>query len=152
MNIRKIKKIIELIEKSNISELEICEGEESLRINRDLSLNKTTHKQYCLTTNSSEHNITNKNINLEKNTNQTVLSTEHKVLSPIVGTFYRALNPKAKPFVEIGQKVTIGDPICIIEAMKMMNQIEADKTGTIKAILLQNGDTVEFNEPLIIIE
>ena len=76
----------------------------------------------------------------------------HQVRSPMVGTFYRSPSPEAKPFVEVGQTVKVGDPLCIVEAMKMMNQIEADKAGVVKAILLQNGDAIEFDEPLVVIE
>ncbi|CRK85600.1 Biotin carboxyl carrier protein of acetyl-CoA carboxylase [Candidatus Providencia siddallii] len=153
MKIRKIKKLIALIEKSDIFKFEISKGKKTLRINRISSNSKILlSNNHSLKINEDKDISNSIEINSKTRTPITKSATEHKVRSPIVGTFYRAPNPEAEPFIEIGQNVNVGDPICIIEAMKMMNKIESDKTGTVKAILLENGDTVEYNEPIIIIE
>nr|BET44489.1 MAG: acetyl-CoA carboxylase biotin carboxyl carrier protein [Candidatus Aschnera chinzeii] len=158
MNTRKIKKLIEIFEKSTISELEISNGDESIRINRYMPHNIETRENnsinslsYKIETNNTSTQATSTLLN-KKNEEQNNNKNNHTIFSPMVGTFYRSPNPKTKPFVEIGQKVKPGDPLCIVEAMKMMNQIEADTSGIIKSILLKNGDSVEFNEPLMIIE
>lgn len=155
MDIRKIKKLIELVEESGISELEISEGEESVRINRSFT---TTNHQVVQAT--APVMLQNPSVQLQDSpVSQTapVSPTQpqisgHAVLSPMVGTFYRSPSPDAKPFIEVGQQVSVGDTLCIVEAMKMMNQIEADKAGVVKAILAENGQPVEFDEPLVIIE
>ncbi|AEI74882.1 Biotin carboxyl carrier protein of acetyl-CoA carboxylase [Candidatus Moranella endobia PCVAL] len=142
MDLRKIKKLIELIEKSGIATLEISEGEESIRINRALM-----QQTYLPQTNISAGQ--------QSSTTPVTLSATtsgHLVRSPMVGIFYRTPSPDAKSFVEVGQKVDVGDTICIIEAMKIMNQIASDKKGVVKAILRENGQLVEFDEPLIVIE
>ncbi|PCS23843.1 acetyl-CoA carboxylase biotin carboxyl carrier protein [Candidatus Enterovibrio escicola] len=145
MDIRKIKKLIELVEESGISELEISDGEESIRISRVVaSLPVPTH---ILGTPIVTEPVTTAPV-----VNAPAEVVNHKVLSPIVGTFYRSSSPEAKPFIEVGQLVDVGDTLCIIEAMKMMNQIQADKMGVVKAILCVDGQTVEFDEVLIIIE
>lgn len=154
MDIRKIKKLIELLEESNIEELEISEGEESVRISR------------------GSRNPAPMQIPMQAYAPQApapvaaapapvaapaapqaapAVAEGHSVKSPMVGTFYGASSPGSDPFVSVGQSVKAGDVICIIEAMKMMNQIEADKDGVIKSILLKDGEPVEFDQPLVTI-
>lgn len=147
MDIRKIKKLIELLEESDIAEIEIIEGEESLRISRSTQSMVQTAPAAVATTPAPA--VTT------PTTTETVAESEisgHQVTSPMVGTFYRSSSPGAKPFVEVGQSVSAGETICIIEAMKLLNQIEADKDGTIKAILVENGQPVEYGQPIFIIE
>lgn len=156
MDIRKIKKLIELVEESGISELEISEGEESVRISRMPAPSQVLQapQQYYATP-SVQPALANAVAHTQEPTMaaaEPAAISGHKVRSPMVGTFYRAPSPEAKSFVEVGQMVNVGDPLCIVEAMKMMNQIEADKAGIVKAILLSNGDIVEFDEPLVVIE
>jgi acetyl-CoA carboxylase biotin carboxyl carrier protein len=151
MDIRKVKKLIELLEESGISELEISEGEESVRISRHPRM--TMQPPMALAspmsqpvpaaapatpaTAAGEHKPRN---------------DEHTVTSPMVGTYYSASSPGAKAFVEIGMEIKVGQILCIIEAMKMMNQIESDKAGRVTAVLAKNGEPVEFGQPLFIIE
>ncbi|OZI14222.1 acetyl-CoA carboxylase, biotin carboxyl carrier protein [Sodalis-like symbiont of Philaenus spumarius] len=141
MDIRKIKKLIELVEESSISELEISEGEESVRISR-----ATAPPAYPMMQQAYIPAVQ------QQSAAAAATMSGHLVRSPMVGTFYRTPSPDAKPFVEVGQKVNVGDTLCIVEAMKMMNQIESDKAGVVKAILLDNGQPVEFDEPLVVIE
>jgi acetyl-CoA carboxylase biotin carboxyl carrier protein len=145
MDIRKIKKLIEIIEESGIAELEIKEGEEFIRINRYSSAPApvayapapvaAAPVQVTVSAAPAEEKITG-----------------HVVKSPMVGTFYRAASPAAKSFVEVGQSVMAGDTLCIIEAMKILNQIESDKSGTVTKILVENAEPVEYGQPLFIIE
>ncbi len=143
MDIRKIKKLIEIIEESGIAELEIKEGEEFIRINRYSSAPISYAPapvaaqaiQATVAVAPAEEKITG-----------------HVVKSPMVGTFYRSASPGTKVFVEIGQSVMVGDTLCIIEAMKILNQIESDKSGTITKILVDNAEPVEYGQPLFIIE
>jgi acetyl-CoA carboxylase biotin carboxyl carrier protein len=152
MDIRKVKKLIELLEESGISELEISEGEESVRISRHPRMamgapmamgTPMVHAPAAApapatpATAAGEHKPRN---------------DEYTVTSPMVGTYYSATSPGAKAFVEIGTEIKIGQILCIIEAMKMMNQIESDKAGRVTAILAKNGEPVEFGQPLFIIE
>lgn len=157
MDIRKIKKLIELFEESAISELEISEGERTtIRISRVITQNSPNLQQYITTPTTYQPILANatapSQVVPEVTHEKKVEVTYYTVRSPMVGIFYRSSSPEAKPFIEVGQIVKLGDPLCIVEAMKMMNQIEADKAGIIKAILLENGEAVEFNEPLVIIE
>ncbi|GFN47154.1 acetyl-CoA carboxylase biotin carboxyl carrier protein [Candidatus Regiella insecticola] len=150
MDIRKIKKLIELVEESGISELEISEGEESVRINRAPTKSHYPIMQpppYISTAEGQQPAV-----NTTAPTVVEPVLNYHVIRSPMVGTFYRTPSPEAKAFVEIGTKVSVGDTLCIIEAMKMMNLIEADKSGTIKAILVENGQPIEFDQPLVVIE
>ena len=149
MDIRKIKKLIELVEESGISELEISEGEESVRISRVMTAAPAV--QYVAQAPAAAPAPAAAATPAEVKPASEAM-TGHIVRSPMVGTFYRTPSPDAKAFVEVGQTVSVGDPLCIVEAMKMMNQIEADKAGVVKAILLENGQPVEFDEPLVIIE
>ena len=143
MDIRKVKKLIELLEESGIAEIEIREGEESVRISRYSAQPAPMMMQAPMPAPAAAP----------------VAATEapaapggHTVNSPMVGTFYRASTPGARPFVEVGQQVNVGDTLCIIEAMKMLNQIEADKAGVIGAVLAENAQPVEFGQPLFVIE
>src|ERR1700730_163907 len=148
MDIRKVKKLIELLEESGISELEISEGEESVRISRYPRTAMQTPMVAAMpmaaaappptpATAAGEHKPRN---------------DDNTVTSPMVGTYYSASAPGAKAFVEIGSEIKVGQILCIIEAMKMMNQIESDKAGRVTAILAKNGEPVEFGQPLFIIE
>ena len=153
MDIRKIKKLIELLEESNIGELEIKEGEESVRIARNSG---TT--QY-ITSAAPAYAPAPAPVAAARVAATPVaapvaaapVNTDHAVKSPMVGTFYRSPSPGAASFAEVGKSVKVGDVICIIEAMKMMNQIEADKAGVIGAILVEDGSPVEFDQPLVTI-
>lgn len=163
MDIRKVKKLIELLEESGIAELEIKEGEESVRISRGASAAAApsapppppapaaapppSAAQAQLHTPATSEPAED----TDTGTGSDVPSG-HVVESPMVGTFYTASSPSSAPFVEVGQRVNAGDTICIIEAMKILNQIEADVSGTVKAILVENGSPVEFGQPLMVIE
>lgn len=156
MDIRKIKKLIELVEESGISELEISEGEESVRISRSAPAASFPMMQQAYAAPMMQQqpalaNAVATTAAVEAPAAAAEISG-HIVRSPMVGTFYRTPSPDAKAFVEVGQKVNVGDTLCIVEAMKMMNQIEADKAGVVKAILLENGQPVEYDEPLVVIE
>ncbi len=151
MDIRKIKKLIDLIQQSDVAEIEIHEGEESVRISRNSSAAPVMM--------TAPVSAPAPAVAPPATTTETPVTTappannmENAVRSPMVGTFYRSSSPEAASFVEVGQTVEAGDIICIIEAMKMFNQIESDRSGTVKAILVENGHPVEFDEPLIIIE
>lgn len=154
MDIRKVKKLIELLEESGVAEIEIKEGEESVRISRAMMPMASTPVQYSAApapqqaAPAVEAPITQ----VETTASAAAEVAGHQVKSPMVGTFYRSPSPGAKSFAEVGDKVKVGDTLCIIEAMKMMNQIEADVAGTVKAILIEDGEPVEFDEPLFIIE
>lgn len=148
MDIRKIKKLIELVEESGINELEISEGEESVRICRGAPVMAAPMMQAAPVAASIAAPLASP-IAAEV---AAPVQTGHIVRSPMVGTFYASTSPDAPSFTEIGKHVNAGDTLCIIEAMKMMNQIEADKSGVIKEILAQNEDAIEFDQPLFIIE
>ena len=154
MDVRKVKKLIELLEESNIGEIEITEGEESVRISRSGYVSPSAQNQYLQmqhsvpTVTPAPAVIENNNVVDAKDSK----NIENAVISPMVGTFYSAPSPDADSFVKVGDKVSQGDTLCIIEAMKMMNQIESDKNGIIKEILVKNGDPVEFGQALFIIE
>lgn len=147
MDIRKLKKLIELIEESDIAEIEIREGEESVRIARYTAAvaplmaapPAVAHPPHLQPPASAAGEAEEK-------------ITGHIVRSPMVGTFYRSSSPDSRPFVEIGQGVREGETLCIIEAMKILNQIESDKSGVVTRILVENGQPVEYNQPLFVIE
>lgn len=147
MDIRKIKKLIELVEESGIAELEITEGEESVRIHRGSS-HAAAPIHYAAPAPVAPPAAPA----APAAPAEPEAPTGHMVKSPMVGTFYRASSPTSKEFVQVGQSVNVGDTLCIIEAMKMMNQIESDKAGVVKAILVENQEAVEFDQPLFIIE
>ncbi|MFB2712657.1 acetyl-CoA carboxylase biotin carboxyl carrier protein [Aeromonas veronii] len=152
MDIRKIKKLIELVEESGIAELEISEGEESVRISRNFSGQVTTAMPQMMMQQAAPVAAPAAAAPVAAAPAADSAPSGHLMRSPMVGSFYRSSSPDAKPFAEVGQQVNVGDTLCIVEAMKMMNQIESDKAGVIKAILVENGQAVEFDEPLFIIE
>lgn len=145
MDIRKIKKLIELIEDSDIAEIEIHEGEESVRLSRTSSTAPMIAAAPLAAAQPAPAAPPPAAEEVEE-------ISGHVVNSPMVGTFYRSASPGAKPFVEVGQKVSGGETLCIIEAMKILNQIESDTSGTITKILVENGQPVEYNQPLFVIE
>lgn len=172
MDIRKVKKLIELLEESKVSEIEIREGEESVRISRHPSSSGNVyyappsgfpvsghpHSQPMMGTEifgsapSAASMMSGQN---EAQTSKAAPASEptgHIVKAPMVGTFYRAPSPNDKPFVEVGQSIKIGDTLCIVEAMKMLNQIEADVSGVVKRILVENGQPIEYGQPLFVID
>ena len=152
MDIRKVKKLIELLEESGVAEIEIKEGEESVRISRQSQTPMMTHMQMAP---MAPMHAPAPAVAAPVAAEPTPASAEisgHVVRAPMVGTFYRSPSPGAKSFVEEGQTVKVGDTLCIIEAMKLLNQIEADKAGTVKAVLVENGQPVEYNQPLFVIE
>ena len=149
MDIRKVKKLIELLEESNIDEIEIKEGEESVRISRNgaqaMSMAARVAPAYATPAYAAPAPPPPPPATA---TPPVATSAGLALHSPMVGTFYRSPSPTSAAFVEVGQAVKVGDVVCIVEAMKMMNQIEADKAGTITAILVENGEPVEFDQPL----
>ena len=155
MDIRKIKKLIELVEESGITELEVQEEEGTVRISRAAPAIAPAAVQYAAAPVVAPTPTAAPAQAPAAATSAPAASDElsgHLVRSPMVGTFYRSPSPEAKAFVEVGQSVKVGDALCIVEAMKMMNRIEADKAGVVKAILINDGDAVEFDDPLIVIE
>ncbi len=153
MDIRKIKKLIELLEQSDVAEIEIHEGEESVRISRQGTMVPAPMMSFM-----PQQMITP----AAAAPTAAAIAPEpvaeepepegHLLRAPMVGTLYRASSPGSKPFAEAGQQVKAGDTLCIIEAMKILNQIESDKTGTVKKVLVENGQPVEYNQPLFVIE
>ncbi|MDH5936233.1 acetyl-CoA carboxylase biotin carboxyl carrier protein [Vibrio splendidus] len=154
MDIRKIKKLIELVEESGISELEISEGEESVRISRNSPVSAAPIQYAAAPAPVAAAAPAAAPVAAAAAAAPAApaVPAGHQVLSPMVGTFYGAPSPDAKPFVKVGQSVTAGETLCIVEAMKMMNQIEADKSGVVTAILVEDGQPVEFDQALVIIE
>ncbi|WP_412971461.1 acetyl-CoA carboxylase biotin carboxyl carrier protein [Glaciecola sp. MF2-115] len=152
MDIRKIKKLIELVEESGIAELEITEGEESVRIHRGGSSSSVQYAPQMMQAPMMHAAPASAPAAAAPVEAAAPVQTGHIVKSPMVGTFYRSSSPESKAFVEIGQSVNVGDTLCIVEAMKMMNQIEADKAGVVKEILVDNQEPVEFDQPMFVIE
>jgi len=150
MDIRKIKKLIELVEESGINELEISEGEESVRISRGVPAAAAPMMQAAPIVAAPVMQAAPVGATVAEAAAPVV--SGHVVRSPMVGTFYASASPDSPAFAEVGKHVNAGDTLCIVEAMKMMNQIEADKSGVIKEILAQNEDAIEFDQPLFIIE
>lgn len=147
MDIRKIKKLIELLDESGVAEIEIKEGEEAVRISRAMSNVQVASAPVMSApapapVAAPAPDAESKEVKIDG----------HAVESPMVGTYYECPAPGSKPFVSVGQKVNVGDTLCIIEAMKIMNQIEADKAGTVKAILCENGEPVQYGQSLFVIE
>jgi acetyl-CoA carboxylase biotin carboxyl carrier protein len=151
MDLRKLKKLIDLVQESGIGELEVTEGEERVRITRSgavaAAIAPAAPVQAAVSGAASAPAPAADAPAAERS-----LPSGHVLKSPMVGTFYRAPSPGAKPFVDVGSQVKEGETLCIVEAMKLMNEIEADKAGTVKAILVENGQPVEFGEPLFVIE
>ena len=135
MDIRKVKKLIELMEESDLAEIEVKEGEDSVRISRAKNSNSSWVKADDLRLK-------------ETNSSQTRTGEGITVNAPMVGSFYRAVSPSSPPFVEVGDRIKVGDVLCIIESMKMMNQIRSEVSGTIEAILIENGQSVQFDQAL----
>lgn len=151
MDIRKVKKLIELLEESGVAEIEIKEGEESVRISRSGPNTPMMMQAPPQPAPAAAPAAAPAPAPAATESEEPSLPEGHVVKSPMVGTFYRAPSPGASPFAEVGQQVNAGDTLCIIEAMKLLNQIEADKSGTIKAVLVENGQPVEYDEPLFVI-
>jgi len=154
MDIRKIKKLIELLEESGIAEIEIKEGEEAVRISRMPAAvvaqpPPLTHLTSVPTIPAAPAVA---EVAAAASAAPAPKASEHVITAPMVGTFYGSPSPGAKPFVEIGDEITVGQVLCIIEAMKMMNQIEADRAGRIASVMARNGDPVEFGQPLFVVE
>jgi acetyl-CoA carboxylase biotin carboxyl carrier protein len=148
MDLRKLKKLIDLVQESGISELEVTEGEEKVRIAKHFAA-PMQPQQYMMPAVAAPAAPTVASaVNLD---DEDDLPEGHVVKAPMVGTFYRSPSPGAGPFVEVGQAVKQGETLCIIEAMKLLNEIEADASGVVKAILMENGEPVEYGEPLFII-
>jgi len=152
MDIRKVKKLIELLEESDVAEIEIHEGEESVRISRYNAMPATMAMPTMMPQMAAAPQASPASTSTSTTPEASPEMEGHVVRSPMVGTFYRSPSPGSKAFVEVGQQVSAGDTLCIIEAMKILNQIESDKSGTVKKILVENGEPVEYNEPLFIIE
>ena len=150
MDIRKVKKLIELLEESNIGEIEIKEGEESVRISRygNQPAAPVAYAAPAPVAPAPAAAPASSEASAPEATAPAPVA-DNAVLSPMVGTFYRSPSPEAPSFIEVGQTVRVGDVLCIVEAMKMMNQIEADRAGTVTAIHVENGEAVEFDQPLI---
>jgi acetyl-CoA carboxylase biotin carboxyl carrier protein len=149
MDIRKVKKLIELLEESNIDEIEIKEGEESVRITRNSGSQNVVMASYPGAPVQAPMAAPPVAMAAAAPAEQPATISGHTVKSPMVGTFYASPSPTSAVFIEVGQSVKVGDVICIVEAMKMMNQIESDKAGTVEAILAENGEPVEFDQPLV---
>ncbi|PSJ79591.1 acetyl-CoA carboxylase biotin carboxyl carrier protein [Neisseria iguanae] len=145
MDLRKLKKLIDLVEESGIAEIEVTEGEEKVRITRATAAPAPVYTAAPVAAPAAVAAV-------PAAAEASALNLADAQKSPMVGTFYRAPGPNAKPFVEVGQNVKAGDTLCIIEAMKLMNEIEAEKSGVVKEILVENGTPVEYGEPLFIIE
>ena len=154
MDLRKLKKLIDLVEESGIAEIELTEGEEKVRISRQP--NNTQQPMQHMQMPQMQAPMNQPASHIPTSATETIapipLQQGHQVTSPMVGTFYRASSPDAGSFVEVGSSVKKGDTLCIIEAMKILNEIESDADGVIKNILIENGQPVEFGEPLFIIE
>ncbi|KMN81549.1 acetyl-CoA carboxylase biotin carboxyl carrier protein [Chromobacterium alkanivorans] len=150
MDLRKLKKLIDLVEESGIAELEVTEGEEKVRITRVSAAPQMAYAQPM--TALQVPNAAPAAAAPAAEAAAPASNDKNAMKSPMVGTFYRSPSPGAKSFIEVGQSVNAGDTLCIIEAMKLMNEIEADRSGVVKAILVEDGQPVEFGEPLFIIE
>ena len=156
MDLRKLKKLIDLVEESGIAELEVTEGEEKVRIVKHTMMAAATPQTYMIpqapVAMAGAPGHREKSSTFDDELEDEAEDAEGEVLkSPMVGTFYRSSSPDAAPFVEIGDTVKVGDTLCIVEAMKLLNEIESEFAGTIKEILVDNGQPVEYGEPLFII-
>jgi len=151
MDIRKIKKLIELLEESGVAEIEIKEGEEALRISR-MPTGAAAALAHVPPLPLAPPPVATKASAAPEAPAKPTKPNEHVITAPMVGTFYGAPSPGAKPFIEIGDEIKVGQVLCIIEAMKMMNQIEADRAGRVTSIMARNGDPVEFGQPLFVVE
>lgn len=153
MDIRKVKKLIEMLEESSLAEIEIREGEEAIRISRSPTGGPVVHMTPAHVASAHPAPVLTPGATAPAQAGAAPAAPAgHAVASPMVGTFYRSSSPGSAPFVDVGSQVNVGDTLCIIEAMKMMNEIESDKAGVVKAILKENGQPVEYGETLFIIE
>lgn len=152
MDIRKIKKLIDLLEDSDVSEIEIVEGEESVRITRASGVAQAAPPVYTSEPPPAPAAAQVPGSASSPEAPEPMMPPGTIMESPMIGTFYRSSSPTTKPFVEVGQSINKGDTICIIEAMKIMNQIEAETSGTVRAVLVEDGQPVEYGEPLIVID
>ncbi len=152
MDLRKLKKLIDLVQESGIAELEITEGEEKVKIVKGGAVSVAPTAPAAAPVTAAEPRASAPAASAPPAAAEAPAGQEgHVVKAPMVGTFYRSPSPDAKPFVEVGQAIKEGDTICIIEAMKLMNEIEADASGNVKAILVENGQPVEYGQPLFIL-
>ena len=153
MDLRKLKKLIDLVEESGITELEVTEGEEKVRIVKQSALAAAPTYVLPAGASAAAPQAKRSSIDLDDDTDEEDddIPAGQIVKSPMVGTFYRAASPGSDPFAEVGATVKVGDTLCIVEAMKLLNEIESEYTGTIKAILVENGQPVEYGEPLFVI-
>ena len=151
MDLRKLKTLIELVESSGIGELEVQEGEERVRITRAPAPGAAPGPTSTVYTTPAPATLAALAAAPAETPAPAIEPEGHFVKSPMVGTFYRAASPGAKPFVEVGDTVQVGDTLCIIEAMKLMNEIEADQAGVVKQVLAENGQPVEYGQPLVVI-
>ncbi|MCB1961241.1 MAG: acetyl-CoA carboxylase biotin carboxyl carrier protein [Rhodocyclaceae bacterium] len=150
MDLRKLKKLIDLVQASGISELEVTEGEEKVRIAKAVAAAPAAH--YAPPPIAHPVPVTvAPAADQAPEESGSALPAGHVVTSPMVGTFYRASSPESDPFAEVGDSISVGDPLCLIEAMKLMNEIDAEVAGTVKAILVENGQPVEYGQPLLVI-
>ncbi|MBA4709024.1 acetyl-CoA carboxylase biotin carboxyl carrier protein [Aquitalea aquatica] len=152
MDLRKLKKLIDLVEESGIAELEVTEGEEKVRITRVSANTQIAYAQPMMQMPMQQQMAAPAAAPVAAAEAPAAANNANALKSPMVGTFYRSASPGSKPFVEVGQSVNAGDTLCIIEAMKLMNEIEADRSGVVKAALAEDGQPVEYGEPLFIIE
>tara|TARA_B100001057_G_scaffold10418_1_gene9882 strand:- start:6931 stop:7392 length:462 start_codon:yes stop_codon:yes gene_type:complete len=153
MDLRKIKKLMELLEESGIAEIEVKEGEESIKLSRNISQSSIPNQPIYQQPVLPAQQPVAQNDNKEPSAQGTAGDSNKKTVnSPMVGTFYASASPESKPFVTVGQPVKKGDTLCILEAMKMMNQVQAETNGTIVEILVDNAEPVEFDQPLFVIE
>ena len=148
MDIRKVKRLVEMLENSNLEEIEIKEGEESVRLVKSLGSQQSFQPQSIVLPQETQPGVTPQAIE----TPEEVVKESNSINSPMVGTFYASASPESKPFVTIGQTIKKGDTLCILEAMKMMNQVQAESDGKIIEILVNNAEPVEFDQPLFVIE
>ena len=153
MDLRKIKKLMELLEESGIAEIEVKEGEESIKLSRNITnstaLLQQTVQQPIMTPQQQPPQVASE---VENKKDNSLNQNRNTVNSPMVGTFYASASPESKPFVAVGQSVKKGDTLCILEAMKMMNQVQAESDGKILEILIDNAEPVEFDQPLFVVE
>ena len=153
MDLRKIKKLMELLEESGIAEIEVKEGEESIKLSRNITSSAAPLQQMVQQPiMAPQQQAPQAASQIENKKDDTLNSNRNTVNSPMVGTFYASASPESKPFVTVGQSVKKGDTLCILEAMKMMNQVQAESDGKILEILIDNAEPVEFDQPLFVVE
>ena len=152
MDLRKIKKLMELLEESGIAEIEVKEGEESIKLSRNIGSSATPVQQIMQQPMMTQQQAPQVTSQVLDKADDSANKNRNTVNSPMVGTFYASASPESKPFVTIGQSVKKGDTLCILEAMKMMNQVQAESDGKILEILVDNAEPVEFDQPLFVIE